>query len=88
MGTLKPCPICGGKAYVMHDVADGFEFGWSAGCARFCICDVIHDMDETTPEADLPRVMYCNTKTAAIEAWNRKADSIKARREADERCNQ
>ena len=45
MDELKPCPICGSKAFVMHDVVDGFEFGWSAGCPRFKLDDGIHDFD-------------------------------------------
>jgi hypothetical protein len=33
---LKPCPICGSKAYISKDIVDGFYFGWSVGCPRFC----------------------------------------------------
>jgi hypothetical protein len=41
---LKPCPICGAKAFVKHDVVDGFEFGWSVGCPRFCRDDGVHGL--------------------------------------------
>ena len=75
MAEAKPCPICGAKAFVTHDVVDGFEFGWSAGCPRFKLYDGIHGMDENTPESEFPRVMYCTSKQEAIEKWNRRADS-------------
>lgn len=74
---LKPCPICGAKAYVMHDVVDGFEFGWSAGCPRFCLYDGLHGADENTPESQFPRVMNMTTKQDAIAAWNVKTEKIR-----------
>ena len=43
---LKPCPICGSKAYISKDIVDGFYFGWSVGCPRFCLNDGIHGIDE------------------------------------------
>ena len=43
---LHPCPICGAKAFVRHDIVDGFEFGWSVGCPRACIKDGIHGFDD------------------------------------------
>lgn len=72
MNELKPCPICGAKAYVMHDVVDGFDFGWSAGCPRFKLDDGIHCVDENTPRQEHLVVMYCISKQAAIDAWNSK----------------
>ena len=42
MSELKPCPRCGTKAYLSRDVVDGFYFGWSAGCPRYCHYDGIH----------------------------------------------
>lgn len=24
---MPPCPICGRKAYIMHSIVDGFDFG-------------------------------------------------------------
>ena len=27
---MPPCPICGKKAYLEHDVVDGYDFGYSA----------------------------------------------------------
>ena len=43
---LRPCPICGAKAFVQHDVVDGFDFGWSVGCPRACIADGVHGFNE------------------------------------------
>lgn len=45
--TMPPCPICGRKAYLMHTVVDGFEFGYDAGCSRFCLNDGIHGISES-----------------------------------------
>ena len=28
---LKPCPICGSKAYIHKDIVDGHYYGWSVG---------------------------------------------------------
>lgn len=52
MAELKPCPVCGSKAFLSNDVVDGFWFGWSVGCPRYCVCDGIHgvnshDVDES-----------------------------------------
>jgi hypothetical protein len=58
----------------MHDIVDGFEFGWSAGCPRFKLNDGIHDIDENAPVEKRPRVMYCLSKQDAIEKWNRWCD--------------
>lgn len=50
MEELKPCPRCGAKAYLSRDVADGFYFGWSAGCPRYCHYDGIHGTTIDTAE--------------------------------------
>ena len=79
--VIEPCPICGSKAFVMHDVVDGFEMGWSAGCPRFRHEDGIHGTTMNSPKSD-----YCGVRgidggrKAAIAAWNAQARSIKARR--------
>ena len=53
---MPPCPICGRKASIIHCVADGFDFGYSAGCPVFCLGDGIHvisDIDDTkAPRVD------------------------------------
>lgn len=75
--SLSPCPICGAKAFVMHDVVDGFEFGWSAGCPRFRINDGIHGVNDfDAPDKVRPIVFYCLSKERAIRAWNNKAERI------------
>ena len=53
--NMPPCPICGRKAFISHDIVDGFDMGFMAGCPAFCLDDGIHgisDMDD--PKA--PRV--------------------------------
>ena len=74
MSELKPCPICGAKAYVMHDVVDGFDFGWSAGCTRFKLNDGIHNMDDNTPKEERPILLYQLSKADAINHWNKWVD--------------
>lgn len=32
---LPPCPICGRKAYLSHDIVDGADYGYSVGCRFF-----------------------------------------------------
>lgn len=71
---LKPCPVCGATAFVSHDVVDGFEFGWSVGCPKFCLNDGIHGMTFDTLEEDVEKYKltghYYLSKELAIEAWN------------------
>lgn len=70
---LKPCPICGAKAFVSHDVVDGFEFGWSVGCPRACIADGIHGFDDYDSFHNARLVLFhMNSKEQAIEAWNKR----------------
>ena len=69
---LAPCPICGKKAFVMHSVVDGFDFGWDAGCPTAKLGDGVHGFehgDELTE--DFPRVSYRVSKNDAIKAWNK-----------------
>ena len=72
--TLLPCPICGSKAYIMHDIVPGAgDFGYGVGCPRFCRNDGIHGMDNM-PDAGLERKrltgFYYPSKKMAIKAWN------------------
>lgn len=43
---LKPCPICGRKAFLYHDALDGFDFGYSVGCPKAKIADGIHGLND------------------------------------------
>ena len=76
---LKPCPKCGAKAFVSHDVVDGFEFGWSVGCPRYCLADGIHGMDYDTPDEEVEKHSYTGfsyvTKDRAVEAWNDRVEA-------------
>ena len=72
MTDLKPCPVCGAAAMVIHmyDTYDRADFGWSAGCGRYKANDGIN--------SKVMRVSGIGSKEAAIEAWNRRADNGKA----------
>ena len=54
--TMPPCPICGRKAYLMHFIVDGFDFGYGAGCPKYCLDDGIHGIsdcdDPRAPKVD------------------------------------
>lgn len=65
MSELKPCPRCGTKAYLSRDVVDGFYFGWSAGCPRYCHYDGIHGTTIDTSEEDCYAVHGANSKEEA-----------------------
>ena len=43
---MPPCPICGRKAYLSHDVADGADYGYSGGCPAYCLNDGIHGISD------------------------------------------
>lgn len=71
---LKKCPICGSKAYISKDIVDGFYFGWSVGCPRFCLNDGIHGIDENTPQEKHLSIHYLNSAKECVEKWNTKVD--------------
>lgn len=81
---LKRCPICGAKAFVAHDIVDGFGFGWSVGCPRACIADGIHGFDDYDSFQAARLVMhYLPTREVAIEAWNKRCEGDADRRTDD-----
>lgn len=72
---LKPCPICGTKAFVSKDVVDGFYFGYSVGCPRFKSDDGIHGWKLGDPDERRMTIMNCDSKQDAIEKWNNKVNN-------------
>jgi hypothetical protein len=70
--SLEPCPICGSKAYVAHIKADGFDFGWDAGCPVFKRDDGVHGIgwDDEVRNEIWPRVECRASRDGAIAAWN------------------
>ena len=76
MAELKPCPVCGSKAYLSHDIVDGFDFGYSVGCPRYCLDDGIHGISSYEDHIKRGYGMHgFYTMTAAIRAWNRRVDN-------------
>lgn len=70
---LSNCPICNGKAFVMHDIVDGFEFGWSVGCARAKIGDIYHNLNNYDSFHNAKLVFHnLNSKEQAIEIWEKR----------------
>ena len=64
---MPPCPICGRKAYLDHLIVDGFDFGYWAGCPKYCLEDGIHGISEShDPRA--PKVDGYS-KEQAYEKW-------------------
>lgn len=73
MEEIKPCPVCGAKAFLSCDIVDGFFMGWSVGCPRYCVCDGIHGIDSfDVDESEHYTFFGLATKKEAIEAWNRR----------------
>ena len=70
---LKPCPKCGAKAYLSRDVVDGFDFGYSVGCPRYCLYDGIHGHTEETPDEEHFSKHYFANAEKAAEWWNGRA---------------
>lgn len=77
MENLEPCPRCGAKAYISRNVADGFYFGWSAGCPRYCHNDEIHGTTIHTPEKDRYAIHGADSKEEAIRWWNKLVEHLK-----------
>lgn len=73
---IEKCPICGGKSTVIHMKADGFDFGFDCGCAKFCINDGIHNINFDTPQEMHPKVTHWERRTC-IRLWNEKAKRMK-----------
>lgn len=71
---LKSCPICGSKAYISKDIVDGFYFGWSVGCPRFCLNDGIHGIDENAPRKKYLSIFSLDSADECVEKWNRRVD--------------
>lgn len=65
MTELKPCPVCGKKATVIHlyDRYDNFDFGWTCGCPAYCNEDGVHDKPM--------RVASIISAKDAVKKWNR-----------------
>ena len=71
--SLKPCPLCGAKAFISHDIVDGYSFGWSVGCPRACIADEIHGLNDAESFKRARIVMHCIiSKEEAIKQWNKR----------------
>ena len=72
---LRPCPICGAKAFVRYVVydADHLGLGWSVGCPRAYIDDPVHKLNEEEFEKAKLIMRGFLSKAQAIEAWNRRA---------------
>ena len=74
---LLPCPICGAKAFLSKDIVDGFYFGWSVGCPRFCLNDGIHGIDENTPDDKRLTIFGLDSPEECVEKWNAKVEKYK-----------
>lgn len=69
---LPNCPVCGAKAYLHGDTVDGFWFGWSIGCPRYCLNDGIHGHDMNTPREEYLAGYGFSTKEEAVEWWKKR----------------
>ena len=75
MSDLKPCPVCGAKAFLEREVIDGVYFmGYGVGCPRYCIGDGIHGIENTDEHYKRGYAEHgFTTKKAAAKWWNRRA---------------
>lgn len=77
MASMPPCPICGAKAFLTHDVVDGLDFGYSVGCPRYCNRDGIHGHDENTPDADRLTIFCCASAQDAASKWAARVEMVR-----------
>ena len=79
---MPSCPICGRKAYLKHFIVDGFDFGYGAGCPRYCLDDGIHGISECgDPRA--PKVDGYSAKHA-YDLWMEYCERMKSNGGQDE----
>ena len=72
--NLKPCPICGAKAFLRRDIVDGFDFGFSVGCPRAKINDGIHGFNNSESFKNARLTMHnLTSRDEAINCWNKRA---------------
>lgn len=69
---LPPCPVCGAKAFLSRDVADGFFMGFSVGCPRYCLFDGIHGHTFDTPDDDRLARSCFDTADEAMTWWKKR----------------
>lgn len=74
---LPVCPKCGSKPFISQDVVDGFYFGWSVGCPRYCHYDRIHGTTFDTPEEDTYTIFGLPSKQACIKEWKKRVKHLK-----------
>ena len=75
--TMPPCPICGAEAFLDHDVIDGFDFGYMAGCPTYHLDDGIHGFSEPY-NPDAPRVEGYSAKDV-YDKWVSYCERMNAR---------
>lgn len=71
---LKPCPVCGSKAYIEKDIVDGYYFGWSVGCPRYYLNDGIHGHNLDTPESERFSIFYLSSAEECVKKWNERVE--------------
>ena len=76
---LPPCPICGKKAYLSHDVVDRADYGYSVGCPAFRLYDGIHGLTEQSDRNTYPSFMCCNTAKEAFNKWVKYCEKYKGK---------
>ena len=74
MADLPKCPVCGRKAFLSHDIVDGFDFGYSVGCPIFCGDDGVHGWSFDDPSEKKFAAHCFYTKQQAIDWWIRRVD--------------
>ena len=68
---LPPCPICGRKPYLLHNVFDGADFGYSVGCKTYHY-DGLHTV--------LASSFTCDSKEEAFETWVKYCERFKEKK--------
>ena len=73
MNEISNCLLCGGRAFVTHDIFDEYDFGWSIGCARAKIGDKYHNLNDYDSFHNARITFYgLNNKEQAIKIWEKR----------------
>lgn len=74
--SLPACPVCGKRAYISHDMPDGYCMGWSVGCSAYKMNDGIHTHKMAK--------FGLSTRAACVLWWNEICEDFETGQDGDD----